>query len=210
VERFGARPMNRTAVTQRAHIMRELVETLLFIGLVLFIFHFTVQTFSIPDTSMQPALNPNQLVIVNKAAYWLASPQRGDVVLFVDPSDPHLQREYIERVIAVPGDTITITPTSVEVDGVTLHEPYVQVPYGVTENPIVVNHKKLGPNQYWLMDDSRVVRTPDGRLLQADDSRDFGPVDRSNIRGKAVLVFWPLSQIHGISTYSSVFSGLHQ
>ena len=203
------RTMSSTA-TQRAHIMRELLETLLFLALVFVIVHFAVQSSSIPDDSMQPALAPGQLVLVNKAAYLFGSPQRGDVVDFIDPSDPHLKSQLIARVIAVPGDTISISPTSVQVDGVTLHEPYIQVPYGVAANAVIVNNKKLGPDQYWVMDDSRIVRTSDGRLLKAQDSRDFGPVPRSNIVGKASLVFWPLKQLHGIATYSDTFSNVHQ
>lgn len=191
-------PVSRTVAMQRAHLKREIVETLLFVGLIFLIVHVAVQTYRIPDTSMRPALKPEQLVAVNKTAYLFSSPSRGDVVVFVDPT--HLDQQLIERVVAVPGDTVEISPSSVIVNGVTLQEPYVDVPAGVSENPRVVSRFQLRPNQYYLLNDSRLV---------SNDSRTFGPVSRGNIIGKAVLVFWPLSQWAGVSTYSSTFSAVN-
>lgn len=191
-------PVSRTVAMQRAHLKREIVETLLFVGLIFLIIHVAVQTYRIPDTSMRPALRPDELVAVNKTAYLFSSPSRGDVVVFVDPT--HLDQQLIERVVAVPGDTVEISPSSVIVNGVTLQEPYVEAPPGVSENPRVVPRFKLQANQYYLLNDSRLV---------GNDSRTFGPVSRSNIIGKAVLVFWPLSRWTGVKTYSSTFSAVN-
>ena len=190
---------NYRAMMQRAHLKREIVETLLFVALIFVIVHFSIQTFRIPDASMHPALQPDELVVVNKAAYVIGSPARGDVVVFFDPTDPKLQNLLIERVIGVPGDTITITPSSVILDGVTLKEPYVSLPVGGSENARIIPSLKLGPNQYFVMNDFRG---------QSPDSRTFGAIDRRNIIGKAVLVFWPLSHFGGVSDYSSVFAGI--
>lgn len=192
-----ARPVTRKMAEQRAHLMREIVETLLFVGLVFLIVHFAVQTYRVADTSMSPQLKPDQLVVVNKAAYLFSDPQRGDVVVFDNPSN--VSQQLIERIIAIPGDTITITASTVAVNGVTLNEPYISVPSGQAQSTAIVPTKKLGPNQYWVMNDSR---------LTANDSRTFRELPRSNIVGKAVLIFWPLSQISGISTYPSVYSGV--
>lgn len=191
-------PVSRTVAMQRAHLKREIVETLLFVGLIFFVVHVAVQTYRIPDTSMRPALQTDQLVAVNKTAYLFSSPSRGDVVVFVDPSN--FNQQLIERVVAVPGDTVEISPSSVIVNGVTLNEPYVNVPPGVSENPRVVPQLKLQANQYYVLNDSRLV---------GNDSRTFGSVSRDNIIGKAVLVFWPLSDWHGILTYSNVFSNVN-
>jgi signal peptidase I len=185
---------------QRAHLKREIVETLLFVGLVFLIVHLGIETHRVVDNSMSPTLQPDQLVIVNRTAYLLGSPSRGDVVLIVDPTN--LKREFIERVVAVPGDTVTISPSAVEVNGVTLHEPYVQLPPGVSENATVVPTLKLRDNQYFVLDDNR--------LAGPNDSRTFGPIARSNILGQAALVFWPLSQFGGISSDSSVFSAVNR
>ena len=194
-----SRPVSRTIAEQRAHLMREIVETLLFVALIFVIVHFTIQSFSISGTNMAPELKPGQIVVVNRVAYLFGGPGRGDVALVVDPSDPHLKKQLLERVIAVPGDTVEVTASHIIVNGVTLNEPYVHVAPGVSQNPVILAPQKLGKHQYFVLNDNR---------LSAEDSRTFGPVDQSNILGKAVVVFWPLSQFSGINNYSGVFRGV--
>jgi signal peptidase I len=190
--------MSRTAAEQRAHLMREIVETLLFVGLVFVIVHFTVQSNQVQDATMSPALQQSELIAVNKAAYVIGGPSRGDVVVFIDPQD--LKTERVERIIAIPGDTLTITASQVIVDGVTLKEPYITVPQGVEENPTIIPTLTLRSSQYWVM--------PDARTQSGHDSRNFGPVSRGNIVGKAAVVFWPLKDFRGIPNYSDVFSAV--
>ena len=102
-----ARPVNRAVSMQRAHLARELVETLLLVGLIFVIVHFTIQSFSVGDTSMGAALQPNQTVLINKQAYLFGGPGRGDVVvLTTDPSDPNAT--YARRVVGLPGDTVSV------------------------------------------------------------------------------------------------------
>lgn len=192
-------PPSYRALMQRAHLKREIVETLLFVGLIFLIVHFSIQTFLIPDVSMRPALHTGELVIVNKTSYLFSSPARGDVVVFYDPTDTSLKNQLIERVIAVPGDTVTVTPGAVIVDGKTLNEPYITVPEGGSENPKIVPPLTLKSNQYFVLNDSRIA---------SNDSRSFGPIPRNNIIGKAVLIFWPLSSFGGIPSYPNVFSGV--
>lgn len=189
-------PMH-TAQQRRAHLMRELVETLLFVGLVFVIVQFAVKPYRITGNNMQPQLQPDQLVVVNKAAYLFAGPSRGDVVVYVNPTD--LGQQLIGRVIAVPGDTITITATQVSVNGVSLNEKYVANVIG-SGNPVIVPPTKLATDRYWIMNDSR---------LAEDDSRSFGTIARQNIIGKAVLVFWPASSFGGVSNFSDVFKDVH-
>ncbi|HEV2460844.1 MAG TPA: signal peptidase I [Ktedonobacterales bacterium] len=184
----------RTAAEKRAHLMREIVETLLFVGLVFFLVQFGIGSFPAGDT-MQPQLHPDEYIIVNKWAYLFGGPSRGDVVVYDLPTN--LSTRLIARVVAVPGDTIAVTPTSIVVNDVTLNEPYVQAPPGFSPNSRVVPQEKLGPNEYFLLNDSRLV---------SPDSRTFGTVKRGNIVGKAELVFWPLKSVRGIPTYSNVFS----
>jgi signal peptidase I len=190
--------VSRTAAEQRAHLMREIVETLLFVGIVFVVIHFTVQSNQVQDASMSPALQQDQLIAVNKAAYVLGGPSRGDVVVFIDPID--LKTERVGRIIAVPGDIVTITASQVIVNGVTLKERYISVPPGLEANPTIVPALKLHSNQYWVM--------PDARTQAGHDSRSFGPIARGNVVGKAVVVFWPLKDFHSVSNYSDVFSGV--
>ena len=194
-------PYGVPASTKRAHLMREIVETVLFVALVFVIVQFVIKPYRVNSNSMSPALQQDELVVVNRAAYLLAGPSRGDVVVFYNPVN--LSQQLIGRVVAIPGDTITITPTQVIVDGVVLKEPYVTVPFGVAANPVVVAPLKLGSDQYYIMVDNR---------LQGgnSDSRSFGPVSGRNVVGQAEVVFWPLGHVRGVDAHSNVFNGVGQ
>jgi signal peptidase I len=190
---------NHRAAQQRAHLMREVVEVLVFIGVTFLIINFTIKAYLITSTTyMSPQLAENQWVLVNKAAYFFGGPGRGDVVLFQDPSNP--SQLSIKRVIAVPGDTITLTATTVSVNKYTLNEPYISTLKGDSQNPVIVN-QTLGSDQYYVMGDDRI---PSAK----SDSRnpEIGAIPRPYIVGKAVLVFWPLNSFHFISSYDEIFS----
>lgn len=197
------RPTNRALSEQRAHLARELVETLLFIGLVFLIVHLTIQSFRVEDLSMSPAVQPGQYVLVNTQAFFLGGPSRGDVVVVDDPHN--LSVQLLRRVIAVPGDTIALTATQVLVNGVPLSEPYITVPQGEAMNSAPVPPEKLGPNQYFVLEDNRTAS--DSTTNQPIDSRSFGVVPRGNIVGKAVMVFWPLGNLHWVASAPGVPGG---
>jgi signal peptidase I len=188
-------PNTKQASHRQTALLREVVETLLLTALVFFAVRGSVQYTPINGPSMQPGLQSEQGVIVNKLAYVFGAPHRGDVIVFHPPISP--SEEYIKRIIAIPGDTIEITDTTIKVNGVQLNEPYVNpADTGPNENGQVIPSTKLGPGEYWVMGDNR------GNSI---DSRAFGTVPRQNIVGKAEMVIWPLTAIHGIPTYSEVF-----
>jgi signal peptidase I len=191
---------NHRAAQQRAHLMREVVEVLVFIAVTFLIINFTIKAYLIPSNAgMSPQLAENQWVLVNKAAYrFFGAPGRGDVVVFQIPSNP--SQLSIKRVIAVPGDTITLTATTVSVNNYTLNEPYISTLKGDSQNPVIVS-QKLGDDQYYVMGDDRIPSA-------GSDSRNLkiGTIPRDYIVGKAVLVFWPLSAFHFISSYDEIFS----
>jgi signal peptidase I len=107
--------------------------------------------------------------------------RQGDVVVFQYPRDH--AKSYIKRVIALPGDDLRIEHGRVYVNNTRLKESYV--PNRFTDDrtePEIV----LPPNEYYVMGDHRSI---------SSDSRDFGPVDRNLIYGKAVFVYWPMEQV---------------
>jgi len=194
------RPVNRAIATQRAHLARELVEALIIIGLIFVIVHFTIQSFSVSDTLMGPELQPSQSVLVNKQAYLIGGPGRGDVVvLTTDPSKP--SATVVRRVVGVPGDTIAVSATAILVNGTPLKESFVTIPTGSAENSTLHAPIKLGPGQYYVLADSRIGS-------DNFDSRGFGPIPENDIIGKAIMVFWPISQFHWIDTHSGDYSNI--
>ncbi len=175
-----------------SHLVREIIETLALTFIIFVVIHFTVQNYMVDGTSMQPGLNNNQYVLVNKLAYLFHAPERGDVIVFHWPVDTN--KDLIKRVIGVPGDVIVIDRTHVRVNGILLTEPYITAP----ANPLGYKWV-VPPNNYFVMGDNRQV---------SDDSRDWGFVPNGYIIGKAVLIYWPLNSWRFIDTYTSVYSSI--
>lgn len=173
-------------------LLREILEvailTILFFGVV----RLLVQNYRVDGYSMEPTLHNSQYILVDKAVYYLHSPERGDVVVFEWPKDT--SQDFVKRIIGVPGDTVQVNADGqVTVDGVRLTEPYVND----LTNPYGPETWKLGANQYFVLGDNRG---------DSSDSRDWGIVPRGDIIGKASVVYWPLSDVHGLRDWSNVFS----
>ncbi|GLV57800.1 signal peptidase I [Dictyobacter sp. S3.2.2.5] len=161
--------------------LRQILETVTLVLLMLLLIRVTLQNFHIDGHSMEPTLHDQEYILVNKAAYLLQGPARGDIIVFQYPRDP--QENYIKRIIATPGDRISIIKNTVSVDGIVLHENYINKddPY----NPYpAIKQRVLGPGQYFVMGDNRG---------NSSDSRAWGMVPRQNIIGKAVVVYWPFN-----------------
>jgi signal peptidase I len=182
----------RTAQRRRAHLAREIIETIVLTVVIFVAIKFSVQTFRVDGDSMQPGLNSQEYVLVNKLAYLFSGPARGDVIVFHWPVDPN--QDFIKRVIGLPGDTINVTPTQIIVNGVTLKEPYISAALNASPRPF-----KLGADEYFVMGDNRPY---------SSDSRSWGTVPKDYIIGKATVVFWPLGKWEVIPTYSSVFASV--
>ena len=178
---------------KRTRFIRELIETIALTVLIFLVIRFAVQSFRVDGESMKPGLYTDEFVLVDKVTYLFHAPERGDVIVFHYPLDT--TRDFIKRIIGLPGDTISITSTSVVVDGQTLHEPYISLPHNFESNTW-----KLAPNQFFVMGDNR-----DNSL----DSRSWGPLDRSYIIGRAVAVYWPVGNWEFINTFPSVFAAIH-
>jgi signal peptidase I len=158
--------------------LRDLVVS---VAISAFIIIFLYQPVRVEGTSMLPVLEDQDRLFINKIAYRVGDIHQGDVVVFQYPRD--LSKSYIKRVIALPGNRLRIDHGDVYVNGLKLPEPYV--PNRFTDDrsqPEMV----LQPHEYFVMGDHRSI---------SSDSRDFGPVDRNLIYGKAVFVYWPMEQV---------------
>ncbi len=178
---------------KRTQFIREVIETITLTLLVLFIIHGIVQSFRIDGPSMEPTFATNEYVLVNKTAYLFHTPQRGDVIAFRYPLDIH--KSFIKRVVAIPGDTIQITNTTVRVNGTLLHEPYASSNVDTYEHTWI-----LGQGQFFVMGDNRE---------NSFDSRSWGPLEQSYIIGKVIAVYWPFPNWSFVNTYSSVYAAVH-
>lgn len=138
---------------------------------------FLYQPVRVEGTSMMPQLLDQERLFINKFEYSFTPIRRGDIVVFHYPRDP--VKSYIKRVIAIPGDRLRINDGQVYVNGKPLSEPYVPERYQDERSyPEIV----LNAHQYFVMGDHRMI---------SSDSRDFGPVNRNLIYGKASFVYWP-------------------
>ncbi len=146
----------------------------------LFIILFLYQPVRVEGTSMLPMLKDQDRLFINKVAYRVGPIDRGDVVVFLYPHDH--TKSYIKRVIGLPGDDIRIDHGQVYVNGKALEEKYVPERY---EDERSKAEMVVPINEYFVMGDHRSI---------SSDSRDFGPVERSLIYGKAAFVYWPLDE----------------
>jgi signal peptidase I len=184
-------------------ILREYFESIVIaVILALFIRTFVVQAFKIPTGSMEQNLLIGDHLLVNKFIFGptvskverailpIGTLKRGDVIVFKYPVEP--ERDFIKRIIGLPGETVEVKEKKVYVNGRPLDEPYVhflQPPTTNSEFHEVTSfdvRERYGPvtvppNQYFVMGDNRD---------NSQDSRYWGFLPRENIKGKALLIYW--------------------
>ncbi len=183
-------------------MLKEYSEALIIaIILALIIRSFFIQAFKIPSGSMLETLQIGDHLLVSKIVYGIkvpfthymlaefSDPKHGDIVVFEFPEDP--SKDFIKRVIGLPGDTIEIREKQVFRNGEKLDEPYTQHTDSITNSsrrdnmaPVVVPEGK-----YFVMGDNRD---------ESYDSRFWGFVDRNKIKGKAWLLYWSSNGLSNI------------
>ncbi|HOA54287.1 MAG: signal peptidase I [Acetivibrionales bacterium] len=190
-------------------LIREISEWIIIFGaafiLVALLNTAVFSTTQVRQTSMKDTLVEGQHLFIEKLGYTFGNPSRGDIIVFIEnkypenyfdrisvfftdvrdifkPAERKTNVRMVKRVIGTPGDEVDIRDGKVYVNGKELAEEYAR---GVTfqrEQPLPV---RLKENEYFVLGDNREV---------SKDSRTFGAIDRSQIEGKAVFRFWPLSE----------------
>jgi signal peptidase I len=163
----------QTTTTRESSLFREIVETLLLTVVIFVLVNTFTGRYRIDGSSMEPNLHDGEYVIVNRVIYRLQAPQRGDVIVFQREGT----REFIKRVIGLPGDTVAVQGGHVLVNGVALDEPYIAQPNAYTMEP-----RRIGPNEYFVLGDNR---------NNSSDSHSWGTVPLNTIDGKAWVTYWP-------------------
>lgn len=170
---------------RRSSFISELLETLTLIALVYTLVNLATVRFYIEGPSMQPNFWAGQFLIVSRVHYLLATPERGDIVVFDPPGDDDEPNDplLIKRLIGLPGDFVEVRDGSVFINEEPLIEPYLHdlnSPVRCSEFCEVT----LGTGQYFMMGDNR---------NNSRDSRVFGPVELNRIVGEAIIRYWPPS-----------------
>ena len=160
---------------------------------------FILQTFWIPSPSMAQTLVRNDRVLVNKLAYRFHDVNRGDVVVFERPPNQEGEiKDLIKRVIALPGERVSIIDGKVRINGKVLNETYTD---GVATDPKV----GCGLGDTTGIDTEAGFKIPARHLLvlgdnraNSQDGRCFGPIDENLLVGRAFFIIWPPSKAGGL------------
>lgn len=189
----------------------ELAQTLVLAVLIFLAVRAMAQNFRVEGSSMEPGLHHGQYLLVNKAIYFkinlerlskyvpfvepgdnpqhflFRGPKRGDVVVFRYPADP--SRDFIKRVVGLPGDNVDIQDSILTVNGVRLEETYISGKTNCSSNC----HLVVPAKSYFVLGDNRG---------NSSDSRAWGFVPEENIIGQALLSYWPLDDLGGVGNHS--------
>jgi signal peptidase I len=190
---------NRLKKKSKIYEYIEVVFTALLLAML--IRTFVIQAFKIPSSSMVPTLKVGDHLFVCKFIYGVKipftdfrffdwyKPKRGDIIVFRYPGSP--KRDYIKRVIGLPGEQIMIKNKQVYINGKPLKEEY-KVHYSISSIPETLSHRDnfgphtIPPDTYFVMGDNRD---------NSKDSRFWGDLPLSLIKGKALFIYWPPHRI---------------
>ena len=165
-------------------LIRESIETILLISILISVFHISVQNFQVEGSSMHPNIQEGNCVVAEKISYWKTpyfsdsenyayifnKPNRGQIIIFKFPNDP--SRFFVKRIIGIEGDLIEIKYGDVYVNNLKLNEPYLINKNSESEYlaPAIV-----GKGQYYVLGDNRVA---------SNDSRNWGTIADEHVIGK--------------------------
>jgi signal peptidase I len=199
-----------TEATFHKSTVREYFESIVVaVILALFIRTFVVQAFKIPTASMEPNLLVGDHLLVNKFVFAPAASalermllpmrdiRRGDIIVFKFPEEP--ERDFIKRVIGLPGDTIELKQRQLFVNGQKSEEPYAHYlfPQGEgDENTGFDVREKYGPvtvpaAHYFMMGDNRD---------NSQDSRYWGFLPAHYVKGRALFIYWSFETTDGVTS----------
>jgi len=203
---IGVRPATVPDEKQRL-VVREYLDAFVVAGIVaLVLMQFVVRTFWIPSGSMEPTLDINDVLLANELQYRVSNPKDGQIAVFAPP--PQLgTTDFIKRVMAAPGDTISIKDGVVMRNGIKLDEPYVargnrpNYDLEIKDYAIYVDGMPLDPQRSQVPPKSAWQapnRVPAGYYLMLGDNRNdsddghlWGFLRRDQFVGHAFFVFWP-------------------
>ena len=181
---------------RKKSVLRDWVESIIVAFLLAMVIRaFVVQAFKIPTGSMRPTLLEGDLILVNKFIYGARIPftdfrlpavsglKRGDVIVFIYPEDP--KKDFIKRLVGLPGETVEIKNGSIYINGQPLVGPVFNQRYYYNRGDLGSEGQKISipKDSYFVLGDNSA---------SSKDSRYWGFVPRKYIIGKAIFRYWPL------------------
>ena len=163
---------NQTGSLKR--IVLDILETLILAVVLYFGINAVSVRVRVDGFSMNPTLQDGEYILVNRLAYKIGHPVRGDIIVFSFPMDP--KQDLIKRVIGLPGESIFVQDGKVMINGVPLEEPYIAAP------PIYNGTWEVPKGQLFVLGDNR---------NESKDSHEWGLLPIENVVGRAVLIYWP-------------------
>jgi signal peptidase I len=168
--------------TNGLRVLHSWLLDLVFAALIaFFIIFFVYQPVKVEGGSMEPGLEDQERIVINKLVYRWEKIGHGDIIVFRYPRDQ--RKSFIKRVIGLPGDHVRIAFGHVYLNGKPVEEAYVPQEFMDTST---YSETVVPANTYFVLGDHRSM---------SRDSREFGPVARSYIYGKAVFGYWPMEKL---------------
>lgn len=147
---------------------------------------FVAQPSVIPSPSMLPTIQEQDRVLVDKLFFKWTGLHRDDIIVFLPPPEAHSKKDFIKRIIGLPGETLEIKNGEVYINGNALKEPFELQPPDYTYGPVTIP-----ANSYFVLGDNR---------NNSGDSHMWGFLPKQNIIGRAFLRYWPLTRFGPISS----------
>ncbi len=162
----------------------DILETLLLSAVLFLVINVLSARVRVDGFSMLPTLQDGEFVLVDRIAYKLGAPERGDIIVFHYPLDP--SQDLIKRVIGLPGDEISVVNGTVSVNHQVLQEPYI------AEAPYYSGNWVVPQGNLFVLGDNR---------NDSSDSHAWGMLPLDKIVGKSVLIYWPFQNMELINHY---------
>lgn len=161
----------------------DIGEVLVFaIGIFFFVYLLIMRPHKISGISMSPNYPDSEYLLTEKVSYYKSPPKRGDIVVFTPPVSSD---DYIKRVIALPGENISIKESKVYINNELLKEDYLNDDVSTQGGSFLAEGQsyKVPDAEFFVMGDNRT---------HSYDSRSFGPIKKKVISGRAWIIYWPV------------------
>lgn len=192
-KRPAPNPESELQKRKRLNFFLEIATLFGALGLGLMIRFSLYETMIVTSGSMESTLGVNDRFLVDHRQVLHGNWKRGDIVTFDEPESWGDEQDVlVKRIIGLPGESVTVQQGKVYIN----RQPLVENYLNETPNPEFSGPFNLGPGQYFVMGDNR---------NHSDDSRDNGPIQDKDIRGRVVLRLWPLSRVGGLPATNYTF-----